>query len=213
MMREEICQLREKISKNFRTLAAASDNLDSAVVNVPALNDSLAGSKGDSPKSERQRMKQKATFDELELAYERIREVRKAAREKSPAKKEGRVGALVDIFQARGIMPSMKPALHRKASPSSSRSRSDRRPTTPTARIVTPSGSVYLPAGTVCVPVGGTLSKSPFKRVPTPSSPFFRPSSGLSSIDTDMSELFGEKLERTGKHSVQYVEDEPYEEI
>jgi hypothetical protein len=28
-----------------------------------------------------------------------------------------------------------------------------------------------------------------------------------------MSELFGEKLERTGKHSVQYVEDDPYEEI
>ncbi|KAE9374776.1 hypothetical protein N431DRAFT_438193 [Stipitochalara longipes BDJ] len=142
-----------------------------------------------------------------------IRAVGKAALQESPAKQEGRVGALVDIFQARGLMPSMKPALHSKASPSSSRSRSGDRPTTPTARIVTPSGSMYHPAGAVCVAAGRPLSRSPIKRVPTPVSPFFRPSSGLSSIDTDMSEMFGEKLERTEKHSVQHAERDPYEEL
>jgi len=137
----------------------------------------------------------------------------KAVRQESPAKQESRVSALVDIFQARGMMPSMKPALHRKASPSSPRTRSGNRPTTPSARIVTPSGSMYHPAGTVCITAGRALSKSPIKRVPTPVSPFFRPSSGLSSIDTDMSEMFGEKLDRAEKHSIQCEEVGPYEEI
>jgi hypothetical protein len=32
-------------------------------------------------------------------------------------------------------------------------------------------------------------------------------------MDTDVSELFGEKLERAEKHSVECVEGGPYEEI
>jgi hypothetical protein len=141
-----------------------------------------------------------------------IRVVGKVARQDSPAKPGGRVGALVDIFQARGIMPSLRPALHRKVSPTPFANKAGSRSMTPTARIITPSGNMYHQAGTVCVPAGHPLSRSAIKRVPTPIIPF-RPSSGPSSVDTDVSELFGEKLERAEKHSVECVEGGPYEEI
>jgi hypothetical protein len=141
-----------------------------------------------------------------------IRVVGKAARQDHPAKQGGRVGALVDIFQARGIMPSLRPALHRKVSPTPLANKAGSRSTIPIARIVTPSGNMYHPAGTVCVPVGCPLSRSAIKRFPTPIVPF-RPSSSLSSMDTDVSELFGEKLERAENHSVECVEGGPYEEI
>jgi hypothetical protein len=139
----------------------------------------------------------KATLDDLN-----IRVVGKAARQVSPAKIQGKkVGALVNIFQAHGIIQSMKPALHRKQSPPPFPHQSGGRPVTPTARIITPSGGVYLPAGTVCVAAGRPLSSSPIKRVPTPRPPIFRPTSGLSNVDTDVSELFGERLEKAEKHS------------
>jgi hypothetical protein len=138
----------------------------------------------------------KATMDDLN-----IRVVGKAARQVCPAKSDGKkVGALVDIFQAHGIMQSMKPALHQKQSPPPFPHQSGGRPVTPTARIITPSNGVYLPAGTVCVAAGRPLLSSPIKRVPTPRSPIVRPTSGLSNVDTDMSELFGEQLEKVEKH-------------
>lgn len=129
-----------------------------------------------------------------------IRVVGKAARQVHPAKVEGRIGTLVDIFQAHGIMPGTKQALQAKKSQIPLLNKCRERRTTPTARIVTPSGSVYHPAGAVCLPNGRLLSRSPIKRVPTPKSPIFRPSSGASSVVTDVSELFGEKLERVEKH-------------
>jgi hypothetical protein len=138
--------------------------------------------------------------------------VGKAARQDYPAKQGGRVGALVDIFQARGIMPSLRPALHRKVSPTPLANKAGSHSTIPIARIVTPSGNMYHPAGTVCVLAGCPLSRSAIKRVPTPIVPF-RPSSSLSSMDTDVSELFGEKSESAEKHSVECVEGGPYEEI
>ncbi len=143
-----------------------------------------------------------------------IRAVGKAACQDSPVKQEGnKVGALIDIFQARGLMQSIKPALHRKHSPAPFLHRSGGRPATPTARIITPSGGVFHPAGAVCVAAGHALSTSPIKRVPIPRSPIVRPSSGLSSVDTDVSSMFGEKLERAEKHSEGDEESDPTEEI
>lgn len=129
-----------------------------------------------------------------------IRVVGKAARQVHPARVEARIGTLVDIFQAHGIMPGTKQALQPKKSPIPLLNKCRERRTTPTPRIVTPSGSVYHPAGAVCLPNGRPLSRSPIKRVPTPKSPIFRSSSGASSVVTDVSELFGEKLERVEKH-------------
>jgi hypothetical protein len=126
-----------------------------------------------------------------------------ATRQDFPRKKEGRVGALVDIFQANSLMPSKEPALHREGSPTTIPNKSGSRPTTPTARIVTPSGGMYHPGETLCVPAGCLLSRSPIKRATPPMSPFFRPSSGFSAVDTDVSELFGKIMVRTEKHSAE----------
>jgi hypothetical protein len=151
----------------------------------------------------------KAAIEDLNM-----RVVGKAARQSSPAKQDGKnVGALVDIFQARGLMQSIRPALYRKQSPAPFLHHSVGQPATPSARIITLSGSVYHPAGTVCVAAGHPLSTSPIKRVPTPRSPIVRPSSGLSNVDTDTSSLFGEQLGRTEKHLEKHEVSDPTEEI
>jgi hypothetical protein len=142
-----------------------------------------------------------------------IRVVGKAARQAYPARVGDRIGTLVDIFQAHGIMPGTKQALHPKKSAIPLLNKCRERRTTPTARIVTPSGSSYHPTGAVCLPNGRPLSRSPIKRVLTPKSPIFRPSSGASSVITDASESFGENLERVEKHPQTCFEEGNSDEV
>jgi hypothetical protein len=235
------CQLWQKMAKEHGSDELFSEQIREGLSTSPVRNDGLPGCKGNRFKFACRKMGDKVDCNEL--GYEEngtfgltpvcrdshqahsslfwqaqmedlnIRVVGKAARQGPSAKQEGRVGALVDIFQARGIMPSMKSALHRQEPPAPFRKNLDNRPTTPTARIVTPSGSTYHPAGTVCVPVGRPFSRSPIKRVPTPMSSIVRARSGPGSIDTDVSELFGEELERVEKHPEEYADSDEYEEI
>jgi hypothetical protein len=234
-------QLCHKMAKEHGSDELFPEQIGEGLFTSPVRNDGLPGCKGNSSELACRKMGDKVGCDELgseeiedsdltpvcrgsrqvhsstfwqaQIEDLNIRVVGKAARQGSPAKQEGRVGALVDIFQARGIMPSMKPALHRQEPPTPFRKNHGDRPTTPTARIVTPSGSTYHPAGTVCIPAGRPSSRSPIKRVLTPMSLIVRARSGSSSIDTNVSELFGEELERVEKHPEEYAESYEYEEI
>ncbi|PSS18721.1 hypothetical protein M430DRAFT_35152 [Amorphotheca resinae ATCC 22711] len=128
--------------------------------------------------------------------------IRSGVAKNSVPKQEGKkVGGLVEIFQARGMMtPSLRSGLHRISAPSNFVHQSSGRPAIPSARIVTPSGAVYSPSGTVCVATPGPSPyPSPIKRVPTPHPSYIRPNSGLSDANTEVSSMFGEQLERFEK--------------
>jgi hypothetical protein len=128
--------------------------------------------------------------------------IRSGVAKNSVPKQEGKkVGGLVEIFQARGMMaPSLRSGLHRISAPSNFVHESSGRPAIPSARIVTPSGAVYSPSGTVCVATPGLSPyPSPIKRVPTPHPSYIRPNSGLSDANTEVSSMFGEQLERFEK--------------
>jgi len=91
----------------------------------------------------------------------------------SSKRENKKVGALINIFQALGIMPqSLTPSLHGAS------------PTTPASL-----DSLTLSADKA-------VNQSPKRRVLTPYTHFLRPSSQLSAADTDASSSFGEKLER-----------------
>lgn len=100
-----------------------------------------------------------------------IRFVGKAARINQNKKDSGKVGALVDIFQAHGLMPQrMRPELSRSPSPV---------------------GRQQHDVGTSELPPADRSPKSPMKRV------FSR----ISVADTEASSSFGEDLERNEKRS------------
>jgi hypothetical protein len=224
------------VSANSATAMDPPRLLDILQASIPISNDDLTGDNEENTQLEYRKMVEELGYEKIRdsdlsqfpkdsnrahnLSWKaimddaNIRVVGKAARQNSQVKDESKkVGALVDLFQAHGLMQSMKPALHQKQSPSPLLHQPSGRPATSTARIVTPSGAVYHPSGTVCVTAGRPLSSSPIKRVPTPCSPIVRPSSGLSSVDTDFSELFREQLKKAEKHSEVDYETEANEEI
>jgi len=135
--------------------------------------------------------------------------VGKAARNSQLAKKKTKkVGALVDIFQAHGLMPGiMGPKRYGMSSPSFAH-HSSGRPASVSPRVVSRSGTVYGTAGTGCVASTGSRQYSPIKGIPTPFSYPMRLSSSISYTDTEVSSMFGEPLEEVNRH-----EDEDKEEI
>jgi len=115
------------------------------------------------------------------IPKKKISEVERSSQIPIPKRKS--IGALVDIFQARGLIsPSLKRSIHR--SPTTPRlclSQVTSRPTAPNPRIVTPSGTVYA----ISVGTHNQRRVPAAKRVPTPHVTFTRPWSRLSDADTD----------------------------
>ncbi|CZR59214.1 uncharacterized protein PAC_09106 [Phialocephala subalpina] len=123
-----------------------------------------------------------------------IRLVGKAARQSQLAK-TSKVGALIDVYKAFGVMPqTLKPALHRTQTPPAVDRQSSGRPGGLSARIITPSGKIYGPCGMVRVSTAGPSNNSgPARRVPTPASV-----SG--DVDTESDSAFGEDLGRVDRY-------------
>lgn len=134
-----------------------------------------------------------------------LRLVGKASRTSPPTKKEkSKVGTLVNMFQAHGLMPEQPRGLLRVASmsPSFSRHRGTRHGGESSHGIVGP-GTVRKISESLSAS-SHTVS-SPVNRVTTPSSPLDRPHSRRSDVDTEdvdteASYSFGELLRRVDKN-------------
>jgi len=132
------------------------------------------------------------TLDDLN-----VKVIGKAARHCQPTGPEGRkVGALVDVFQAHGLMPRrLRPELIRVPSPVNCQHPSGGRPPTPMPR--TPSKAKSRPQETDCEAFVGTqVFLVAAERAAGPSYRLER-YSGLSDAETELSSVFGFELERT----------------
>lgn len=145
------------------------------------------------------------TFPLTRVAAEdlNLRLVGKAARDSQFAKQEKNGGGLVDIFQARGLMPQvLRPSIHRLTPQARPKGRSRYSPEAAAMEGFDAFGTVQSARENVFATIAGNARRNltPTRHGQTPLAPLLRHASASSDIETEASSVFGDPLERICRH-------------